>query len=143
MPAGAPSSGVALARRLALLAWKKAHEAWEARSKGRHGEPAEEQKEKKAAEKLREAEARHKLRDEGKLELEVADERLIFHDDFDHHKAEEGTLQKIKNWFSNWGAMLKEGKMLPAQPRKQPTPRRTFPFPPISPYLPSFHQLYI
>ena len=120
-----------------MLAWEKARSAREAQSKGRHGEPAaEEQKEKKAAEKLREAEVQHKLRGGGKLELEGSDEKLVFHDDFDQHQAEEGTLHKIKNWFSNWSAMLKEGKMLPALPRKQPSQRRTYlsllpSFPPI------------
>ena len=90
----------------------------------RHGEAAGEQREKKAAEKLREAEMWHKLRDEGKLELEAADEQLIFHDDFDHHKAEEGTLHKIKSRLSSWGTMLKEGKVLQALPRKQPSSQR-------------------
>ena len=59
---GPSSSGIALARRLMLLARKHAHGAREARNEGRHGEAAERQREKKTAEKLREVEMWQKLR---------------------------------------------------------------------------------
>ena len=55
---------------------KQAHGVPEARSKGRRGEAAGEQGEKEAAGRLREAEAQHKLRGEGKLELEAAGGKL-------------------------------------------------------------------
>ena len=107
MPAGPPSPGAALARRLAPRAWKHAHAAWEARSKGRHGEAAEEQAAKKKALALREAEVWCQLKEARKLQLAEDAEELVFHRDFGHHKEEEGALHQLRNWLSTWSATLR------------------------------------
>ena len=102
-----------------MKAWPLAHEAREARSKDRHGEPAAEQGEKKRGLVLREIEMWYGYRDKRKLDLTQEEETTIFHNEFDEHKREEGTLSKVKNWISNWGTILKESMIRAAMARRQ------------------------
>ena len=87
--------------------------------RGRHGEPAAEQGEKKRDLVLREAEARHGCRGKKKLGLAKEEEAAMLHNEFDEHKREEGALSNAKSWASSWGSFLKERMARAALARRQ------------------------
>ena len=68
---------------------------------------------------LAEVEMWHRLRDEGKLLVNGGGQQVIFHRDFGQHKEEEGTLLKVRNWASSWGAMLQERRIAAALARRR------------------------